>query len=470
MNEILSYVEKINNTINSIVWGPPMLLLITSVGLWFSLRLRFFQITHAKLWLKKTFGSIVNDNKSQNKKNGITPFQAVSTALASAIGTGNVVGVATAITLGGAGAVFWMWLAALLGMMTIFAENILGLKYRQENQNGENFGGPMYYIEKGLGLRWLACFFAFACILASFGMGNMTQANSIAISLKKSFKISPSITGIILAALIGFIILGGITRISKISEKIVPFMALFYIVGGIIVIFFHMNNLPKALFEIISGAFNFKAVTGGSCGFIVTNAIRYGISRGVFSNEAGLGSSPIVHSASNETEPVVQGMWGIFQVFVDTILVCTITALCILTSGVLPEDKDGAMLSIQAFNSTFGSFGEFFVTISITLFAFATIIGWSYYGERCVEYLFGKKNLIVYRAVYIIFILFGSVMNLDLVWSISDTFNGLMAIPNLVALIFLSGQVAKETKLYLERVYIKRASKIKPKIKIEKQI
>lgn len=452
MNQFLNYVEKINNIINSIVWGPPMLILITIVGLQFSLRLKFFQITHAKLWLKQTFGTIFNFKKLKGKKNEITSFQAVSTALASAIGTGNVVGVATAITLGGPGAVFWMWIAAFLGMMTIFAENILGIKYRKIGQKGENIGGPMYYIEKGLGQRWLACFFAFACILASFGMGNMTQANSIAISLKKSFKFSPAITGIVIALLISFIIFGGITRISKVSEKIVPFMALFYILGGLIVIFSHITNLPKAIFNIISGAFNFKAVSGGTGGFVVANAIKYGISRGVFSNEAGLGSSPIVHSASNETEPVVQGMWGIFQVFVDTILVCSVTALCILTSGVLPEDKDGALLSVQAFSSTFGNFGEIFVTISITLFAFATIIGWSYYGERCVEYLFGKKNLLVYKAVYILFTLFGSVMKLDLVWNISDTFNGLMAVPNLIALIFLSGQVVKETKRYLNKI------------------
>ena len=450
MNEFLNCIEKINNMVNSIVWGPPMLILITIVGLQFTLRLKFFQITHAKLWIKQTFGTIFNLKKSQSKKNEITPFQAVSTALASAIGTGNVVGVATAITLGGPSAVFWMWIAAFLGMMTIFAENILGLKYRKISANGENIGGPMYYIEKGLCQRWLAYFFSFACILASFGMGNMTQANSIAVSLKKSFKFSPAITGIVVALLISFIIFGGITRISKVSEKIVPFMALFYILGGLIVIIAHINNLPKAFFDIICGAFNFKSVSGGVGGFAVANAIKYGISRGVFSNEAGLVSSPIVHSASNETEPVVQGMWGIFQVFVDTILVCSITALCILTSGVLPEDKDGALLSIQAFSSTFGNFGEFFVTISITLFAFATIIGWSYYGECCVEYLFGKRNLLVYKAVYIVFILFGSVMKLDLVWSISDTFNGLMAIPNLIALIFLSRQVVNETKRYLK--------------------
>ena len=448
MNNFLYYVEKINNVINSIVWGPPMLILISTVGLIFSVRLKFFQFSQRKLWTKQTFGTIFK-KKIKNKKNEITPFQAVSTALASAIGTGNVVGVATAITLGGSGAVFWMWCAAFLGMMTIFAENVLGVKYRKINNDGKNIGGPMYYIENGLHSPWLARFFAFACILASFGMGNMTQANSIAVSLEKSFKISPQLTGIIISILIGFIILGGITRISKISEKLVPFMALFYILGGLIVIIAHIDNLPKAFFDIISGAFNFKSVAGGASGFTVSNAIKFGISRGVFSNEAGLGSSPIIHSASNETEPVIQGMWGIFQVFIDTIIVCTITALCILTSTTVSTSNDAALLSSQAFCSTFGSLGEYFVTTSISLFAFATIIGWSYYGERCVEYLFGKKNLFIYRAIYTLFILFGSVMHLDLVWSISDTFNGLMALPNLFALLFLSKQVVDETKRYL---------------------
>lgn len=447
MNEILNYIEHINNVVNSIVWGPLMLALILLVGVQFSIRLKFFQIFKCKLWLKQTFGTIFKaKNHQNNSKPGISPFQAVSTALASAIGTGNVVGVATAITLGGPGAVFWMWMAALFGMMTIFAENVLGVKYRQVDTDGENIGGPMYYIEKGLKTRWLAYFFAFACILASFGMGNMTQVNSIAASLKKTFKISPQTTGAVIALLICIIIFGGIKRISKVSEKIVPFMALFYILGGLIVIVSHINNLPTAICSIISGAFNFKSLAGGASGFAVSNAIKYGISRGVFSNEAGLGSSPIVHAASNETEPVIQGMWGIFQVFVDTILVCSITALCILTSNVSPEDTDGALLSVQAFSSTFGATGEVFVTVSITLFAFATIIGWSYYGERCVEYLFGKPNILVYRALYIVFILFGAVMKLDLVWAISDTFNGLMAIPNLIALLFLSRKVVKETK------------------------
>ena len=378
-----------------------MLALFIFVGLQFCIRLKFFQISKCNFWLKQTFGTLFHNNK--NNKTGITSFQAVTTALASSIGTGNIIGVATAITLGGPGAVFWMWIAAFLGMMTSFAEIILGVKYRQTNSKKENFGGPMFYIQNGLGLRWLACFFAFACILASFGIGNMTQSNSIASALYECFNFSPAVTGISLAILVSFIILGGIKRISKISEKIVPFMALFYIFGSLIVIIFHINNLPKAVFCIISDAFNFKSAVGGYGGFAITNAIKYGISRGVFSNEAGLGSSPIVHAASNESEPVVQGMWGIFQVFIDTIVVCSLTALCILTSGVVSEDKNGALLSIQAFSSTFGTFGEIFVTISITLFAFATIIGWFYYGEQCVLFLFENQNILIYKAIYIIF-------------------------------------------------------------------
>lgn len=453
VDAVLGFVERANHVVNAVVWGPLMLALIIFVGVMFSVRLRFFQIFKCKLWLQQTFGSLFNkENLKDGKKDGITPFQAVSTALASAIGTGNVVGVATAITLGGPGAVFWMWIAAFFGMMTTFAENVLGLKYRTVNELGEKVGGPMYYIEKGLGQRWMACFFAFACILASFGMGNMTQANSIAASLKKSFNLSPEVVGLVLAAIIGCIIFGGVKRISQVSAKIVPFMTIFYILGGLVVIVAHAKNLPKALFDIISGAFNRRSVSGGATGFIMSNAIKYGISRGVFSNEAGLGSSPIVHAASNEIEPVNQGMWGIFQVFVDTILVCSITALCILTSGVTPEDKDGAMLSAQAFSSTFGGFGEKFVAISISLFAFATIVGWSYYGERCVEYLSNRKNILIYKAVYILFVMFGSVMKLDLVWGISDTFNGLMAFPNLIALVLLSGEVVRAARTYLAHV------------------
>lgn len=451
MDKLIFYIEKINNVVNLIVWGPLMLALIILVGLQFSFRLNFFQFSQYKLWLGKTIGTIINGNKFSRKTYGISPFQAATTALAGAIGTGNIVGVATAITLGGPGAVFWMWIAAFFGMMTIFAENILGVKYRTLDKNGENIGGPMYYIGKGLGQRWLGCFFAWACILASFGMGNMTQANSISASLKKSFGFSPSVTGLIIAVIVSLIIFGGIKRIAKVTEKVVPFMALFYIVGGLIVIFININNLPKVILEIICGAFNFKSFTGGASGYAMSSAIRYGISRGIFSNEAGLGSSPIVHAATSEKEPVIQGMWGIFQVFVDTILVCSITAFCILTSGVLPEGQDGALLSIQAFSSAFGNAGEMFVAISIVLFAFATIVSWSYYGERCMYYLFGEKNTLIYKATYIVIILFGSVMELDLVWSISDTFNGLMAIPNLTALILLSGEVVKETKRYLSQ-------------------
>ena len=310
----------------------------------------------------------------------------------------------------------------------------------------------MYYIENGLGIRWLAKFFAFACILASFGIGNMAQVNSIAASVQSSFRVLPIVTGVVLAVIISFIVFGGIRTISKVSEKIVPFMALFYILGGLIVIVAHIQNLPGAIFSIFSGAFDFRSVTGGISGIAAASAISHGIARGVFSNEAGLGSSPIVHAASSETEPVVQGMWGIFQVFVDTILICSVTALCILTSGVLPMEQDGALLSVQAFSTTFGSAGEVFVTISITLFAFATVIGWSYYGEQCIGYLSGKRfsrNILIYKATQILFILFASVMKIDLVWSISDTFNGLMALPNLIALLFLSGQVVKECRRYL---------------------
>ena len=452
MNTILMHVEKINNVINGIVWGPLMLTLIMFVGIMFSVRLRFFQLFKVKIWFKHTLGSLFNFKNARSKESGITSFQAVSTALASSVGTGNIVGAATAITLGGPSAIFWMWIAALFGMMTSFAENILGVKYRATNKIGENIGGPMYYIEKGLHQRWLACFFAVACIFASFGMGNMTQANSIAVALKKSFKFEPSVTGMILAIIVGLIILGGVQRISQVTAKIVPFMTIFYVAGGLVVIMAHITRIPDVFAKIILGAFNLRAVSGGGAGIVMSSAIKYGIARGIFSNEAGLGSSPIVHAASNEKEPVIQGMWGIFQVFVDTILVCSITAFCILTSGVIPEDQDGAMLSVQAFSTVFGGAGEKFVAISLSLFAFSTIIGWSYYGERCVEYLGSRKNIIIYKALYVLFVLFGAAMKLDLVWNISDTFNGLMALPNLIALVFLSGEVVREVQKYFKNI------------------
>lgn len=450
MDTLIYYIEKINNIINSIVWGPIMLVFFMLVGIMFSIRLKFFQIVKLKLWVKSTILTLFT--KQDKKSSGISSFQAMTTALAGSIGTGNIVGVATAITLGGPGSIFWMWIAAFFSMMTIFAENVLGMLYREKNLKGQWVGGPMYYIEKGLKSKWLAVIFSVTCILATFGMGNMTQANSISTALNDSFNIEPRISGIIISILSAIIILGGTSRITHFTEKIVPFMALFYIVGGLIIIFYNKSNLPAAIKNIFINAFNFKAISSGGTGFIISKSIKYGISRGVFSNEAGLGSSPIIYSAADENEPIVQGMWGIFQVFFDTIIGCSITALCILTSGPIDYKMDSVALSISAFSSVFGRYGSIFVSFSIIMFAFATIIGWSYYGEKGLEYIFKGKYITIYKSFYIILILFGSVMDLNLVWDLSDTFNGLMAIPNLIALLVLSNQVIKAYNQYINKL------------------
>lgn len=450
LNDVLFYIKSINDIVNSVVWGPPMLLFFLLVGIYFSIRLKFFQLFNFNLWIKNTLGSLLKP-RNKNAAGSISPFQALTTALAGSIGTGNIVGVATAITLGGPGAIFWMWIASFFSMMTIFAENILGIRYRKKNRNGEWVGGPMYYIEQGLHQKWLAVFFAVACILSTFGMGNMTQANSIAQASKEIFNTEPRITALITAAIVGCVIFGGVKRIASVSEYVVPFMAIFYSVGGIIVIIFNIKFLPEVMKSIMSQAINLSSVIGGTSGYIMMRAVKYGVSRGVFSNEAGLGSSPIIYSAAETDEATVQGMWGIFQVFFDTIVGCSITALCILCSGANDGTKDGVELSIAAFYSVFGRYGSIFVGISIIMFALATLIGWSYYGEKSLEYLTGGAGMPIFKAVYIVVILFGSVIDLRLVWDISDTFNGLMAIPNLAAILYLSNEVVCETKSYLKR-------------------
>lgn len=465
MDYCIEVITSLNKTLNGFIWGPIMLAAFLAVGLMFSIRTNFFQLTHIRYWLNVTFFQLFKDKKVRrtNDPHAISQFQSLCTSLAATIGTGSIAGVATAITAGGPGAVFWMWLSAFLGMMTIFAENILGIKYRFKNEKGDWVGGAMIYIEKGLGLKWLAVIFSIFCALASFGIGNMTQANSIASGLKESFGINPQITGLLLMFLIALVILGGIKRIAGVTEKVVPFMAIFYVLGGLIVILANYQKIPETFMLIFHEAFNFKAAGGGILGYGITVAMKMGISRGVFSNEAGLGSSVMVHSASDVKEPVVQGMWGIFEVFTDTIIVCTITALTILTSGVYDMNQtlfnmkngmeviSGTALTSQAFSSVI-PFGDKFVAISIMLFAFSTLLGWSYYGERAVEYLFGASATKTYKLVFICFIYFGSIASLNLVWSISDTLNGFMAVPNLIAITLLSGEVIQMTKTYLKKV------------------
>lgn len=434
-------IMAINGFLNQLVWGPYMLIMLVGVGIFFSFRLRFFQLTGFSLWWKKTAMSFFKSGRDQSSAQSISPFQAMATALAGSIGTGNIVGVANAIALGGAGAVFWMWIAAFFGMATVFAENVLGVKYRIK-RNGAFAGGPMYYIEKGLHCKWLAVVFALFCTLAAFGMGNMTQANSVAGAIENGFGADRHITGIILAVLVGIIIFGGINRISKLTEKLVPLMAALFTIAVIIVLSVRSTQIPSALWSIISGAFDMKAAAGGFMGYGMSRAIKYGISRGVFSNEAGLGSSPIVHSAAETDDPYEQGMWGIFQVFIDTIVLCTLMALCILTTGGDGSGLDGIELSTSAFESVLGNAGSVFMSVSIVLFAFATLVSWSYYGEKSLEYLTGGRFIPAYRLVYAAVVYIGCAGSLSLVWEISDTINGLMAIPNLIAIVLLSREVS----------------------------
>lgn len=452
---ILEWIEKINNWIQPLVWGWPVLCAILLAGANFSFRLNFFQITHCKLWIKNTLGKIFASKKEGSRTSGISQFQALTTALAGSIGTGNIVGVATAITIGGPGAIFWMWMSSVLGMMTIFAENVLGMKYRIKNAKGEWLGGAMYYISRGIHSKPLAILFAGACVLASLGMGNMAQANSIAGALKDCFGANTQITGLVLAAMLVMITFGGIQRTAKVTEKLVPFMALGYLLAGVLVLAVNWRSLGGAFRLIFSEAFSLRAAAGGTGGIVMLNALKCGVSRGIFTNEAGLGSSVMAHSSSSGTEPVEQGMWGIFQVFIDTIVMCSFTALCILSTDVLQTGKDGAALSAAAFQTVLGRFGGTFISISIALFAFATMLAWCYYGQRGLEYIIGGKSAVPYRLVFAAVAWGSCSMDLHLVWNICDTFNGFMAIPNLIALFLLSGEVVKETQSYLARHNLK---------------
>ncbi len=435
-------IEKFNSLINSIVWGPFMLCVLLGIGVFYTFKLKFFQIRYFKSWWNATFMSIFKSgNSEKNKKSGrLSPFQAMATALAGAIGTGNIVGVAGALTLGGAGAVFWMWIAAVFGMGTIFAENVLGVKYR-EKRNGKYVGGPMYYIEKGLKCKWAAVIFAVICTVAALGMGNMTQANSVSGALEGGFGISPKISGIIIAGATAFVIFGGIERIAALTEKLVPLMAVLYTLVSLSILVINFTQIPNAFSKIITEAFDIRCTAGGFMGYGMSRAVKYGISRGVFSNEAGLGSSPIVHAAAETDDPYKQGMWGMFQVFIDTIVLCTLMALCIITTGSDESGLDGVALSTAAFESVLGFGGKIFISVSIVLFAFATLVSWCYYGEKSLEYLSGNKFIFPYRIIYSFAAYIGSVMSISLVWEISDTLNGLMAIPNLAALILLSKQI-----------------------------
>ncbi len=439
---------KINSAVNGIVWGPLIIILIIGTGTYLSFMTGFFSITKLGYVLKNTLLKMfAKDDKGEGE---VTAFQAVATALAATVGTGNIAGVATAIALGGPGAVFWMWLAAIMGMTTKYAEVVLAVNYREKTPDGRFVGGPMYYITNGLGKnwKWLAVIFAFFGTFASFGIGCMVQSNSVALSAQSTFGVPVMVTGIVLAVLTGAVIVGGIKRIGAFTEKLVPFMAALYILGGLWLLISNAAKIPAAFAMIFSNAFTGTAAVGGFTGTVMMQAIRYGVARGIFTNEAGLGSAPIAHAAATTDHPVRQGLWGVFEVFMDTIVICSITALSILVTGVWETGESGAVLSAMAFDTGIPVVGKYIVSIGLILFAYSTILGWEYYGERCLEYLFGTKPIFAYRIIWVIAVIVGAVGGLTFMWDLADTLNGLMAFPNLVGVLMLSPVVFKLTKEY----------------------
>lgn len=432
--------------INNIVWGPATIILVLSCGIFFTIGTNFFQIRYFRTMLKNTIFSL-----KKSKNNTVSSFKAVSAALAGTIGTGNIAGVATSISLGGAGSVFWMIISAFFSMMTKYAEVILAVKFREKKHNGEYIGGPMYYMETALHSKKLGIFFSILLALSSFGVGNMVQSNSAADALSNTFLIDSTKTGIFLTILCGLVILGGGKKILSATEIIVPTMALFYILGTIIFLSINYKHLPGAISLIFTDAFSAKSIAGGGCGILVSKAVKYGISRGVFTNEAGIGSSPVAHACADVKSPSVQGLWGIFEVFFDTVVMCTLTALVILTAAggvTVKSGLTGINLTIAAFETVFGRIGGCFISISMLFFATATILGWCFYGEKAVLYLFkeSKTALFTYRLFYIFAIYIGSILTLNFVWTISDILNGLMIFPNIITLFMLSKYVFNETK------------------------
>ncbi|MCH5324310.1 MAG: alanine:cation symporter family protein [Eubacterium sp.] len=498
MDAFFKWLTEANDAVNDFIWVRVGLFLLIGTGILVTCCTKFFQITHIGHWLKETIGSVFRRGSSATKKTDkktISQFQALCTALAATLGTGNIAGVAAAIVIGGPGAVFWMWIAAFFGMMTNFSENVLGIYFRRRNKDGEWSGGAMYYLTDGLGRkkyckgisRVLAVLFSIFVILASFGIGNMGQINKITLNLESAFFSNVSlgeiagipviniIIGVVLMILAGLIILGGLQRIASFAEKIVPFMAITYVLGAIIVFCVHINTVGDMFAAIFRFAFGIEAVAGGAAGVVISKVVTEGFKRGVFSNEAGLGSSVMVHSSSNVREPVKQGMWGIFEVFMDTIVVCTITAIVVLSSGYIDletglaaEGTNDATLVSQAFGNVFGIGGEIFIAVAMLMFAFTTVLGWSHYGSKAVEYLFGPKAIKVYKVIFVLMIISGAVMTSSLAWDISDTFNGFMMVPNLIAVISLFPLVAKITQNYVNRRI--KGQKIEPMLSYDPDI
>ena len=448
----MEQVEKFIHWLNdNIVWGPVMLVLLVGTGIWLTLILRGLQFGMLFYALKQAFRPHPKKDDGSDHEGDVSHFGALMTALSATIGTGNIAGVATAVVTGGPGAVFWMWITAIFGMATKYGEGVLAVKYRVTNSKGEMSGGPMYYIENGLGKKWkwLAFLFAFFGVMASFGIGSTVQANSVAQAVHSSFGIDTWITGVVLTLITAFVVLGGIQSISRVSSVVVPFMAVLYIVGGLVVVAMHFDLLLPALKVIMHDAFSGQAVAGG----VVGTVIRYGVARGVFSNEAGMGSAPIAAAAAKTDHPVRQALVSMTGTFLDTIIVCSITGI-VLVMGILQSNGDafavpdlkGAALTTATFDAMLSGYGGWVVTIGLIFFAYSTTLGWCYYGEKCATYVFGDKSVPMYRVIYVATVMLGTVLSMDMVWAAADTFNGLMAVPNLIALLLLSKVIVQETR------------------------
>ena len=486
---MIQWITDVNNTLNGIVWGWPALILLAFVGILMTCLTKFFQLSHFGYWMKHTIGAIFGEKHvtAHTQDKSITQFQSLCTALAATVGTGNIVGVAGAIAVGGPGAVFWMWLIAFFGMMTNYSENVLGILYRRKNEEGHWCGGAMYYLKDGLGgkkgMKWvgtiLAVLFSLFCLLASFGIGNMSQVNSMVENVNHAFGVPTYVTGVFLFIAVALVIIGGLKRIAAFTEKLVPFMVILYLIGTVTIIVMHIGQIPAVFASIFKGAFAMKSAAGGVVGSGIALAMQMGMKRGVFSNEAGLGSSVMVHSSSNVHEPVRQGMWGIFEVFADTIIVCTLTALTLLSCGTVDLvtgqlTEGGAAVGSSAlmsfaFEQTFGKLGAVFIALAILLFAYSTVLGWSHYGATACEYLFGTKSIVFYRIIFSAIVFAGSMMKAQLAWDISDTFNGMMMIPNLIGVLVLSPLVMKCTKNYVDRK-IKGKTDVEPMLSMIEEI
>ena len=467
--------------VNGFAWGPIMLILLVGTGIYLSIRTGFIQFSKIGYWMRNTFGKIFKKQKAGEGE--VTPLQAVTTALAATVGTGNIAGVTGAIVAGGPGAVFWMWISALFGMVTKYSEVVLAVKYRERNQAGDLVGGPMYYIKNGLGKgwKWLGSIFCVFGFLAAFGIGNMTQINTIASSINTAIDafggnveaskitlfnqvvpVSSIVIGVVVAAIVALVLIGGLKRIGQVTEKLVPVMAVVYIIAALAVVIVNFRFIGKAFGMIFGNAFTVQAAFGGAVGIAFKTVVQKGVARGVFSNEAGLGSAPIAHAASSEKDPVKQGLYGIFEVFMDTIVICTLTALVVLlgycSNAISPEwgGSGGAALVSSSFAGVMGGkLGSLIVAVGISLFALSTILSWSLYGTRCFEYLFGVKSSLIYKIIFVIAVVIGATLKLSIVWDIADTLNGLMAIPNLIAVLGLSGVVIKLTKEHFAQKELK---------------